>query len=79
MGRADDERDVRLGRRIRTAAAEHPGWCRQRYWGKRLAAVAVDLQQAPKRELRELLTDAGRIFWVNDDGCAGRRRATKCC
>ena len=43
---------------IRTAAAEHPDWCRQRYWGKRLAAVAVDLQQAPKRELRELLTDA---------------------
>ncbi|MDQ6834947.1 MAG: MmcQ/YjbR family DNA-binding protein [Actinomycetota bacterium] len=43
---------------IRTAVAEYPNWCSQRYWGKRLAAVAVDLPRAPERELRELLTDA---------------------
>jgi hypothetical protein len=43
---------------IRTAVAEHPDWCAERYWGKRLAAVAVDLPCAPERELRELLADA---------------------
>jgi hypothetical protein len=40
---------------IRTAVAEHPDWCSQRYWGKRLAAVAVDLPRAPAPELLELL------------------------
>ncbi len=53
---------------IRTAVTDHPDWCAQCYWGKRLAAVAVDLPQAPERELRELLTDA----W---EGKAGRRPA----
>jgi hypothetical protein len=43
---------------IRTAVAEYPDWCSQRYWGKRLAAVAVDLPRASEPELRELLTDA---------------------
>jgi hypothetical protein len=43
---------------IRTAIAEHPGWCAERYWGKRLAAVAVDLSMAPERVLREMLADA---------------------
>jgi hypothetical protein len=50
---------------IRTAVAEHPGWCSECYWGKRLAAVAVDMPSAPEHELRELLTDA----W---EGKAGR-------
>jgi len=50
---------------IRSAIAEYPDWCSQRYWGKRLAAVAVDLPRAPERELRELLIDA----W---EGKAGR-------
>jgi len=27
---------------IRTAIERHPDWCTERYWGKRLAAVAVD-------------------------------------
>ena len=53
---------------IRTAVAEHPDWCSQRYWGKRLAAVAVDLPRATDRELSELLTDA----W---EGKAGRPAA----
>jgi hypothetical protein len=43
---------------IRTTVAEHPDWCAERYWGKRLAAVAVDLPKTPERELRELLADA---------------------
>lgn len=43
---------------IRTAVAEHPAWCAERHWGKRLAAVAVDLAAAPDAELRELLADA---------------------
>ena len=50
---------------IRTAVAEHPEWCAERYWGKRLAAVAVDLTKAPERDLRGLLADA----W---EGKAGR-------
>ncbi|MGO9977388.1 MAG: hypothetical protein ACLP01_32195 [Solirubrobacteraceae bacterium] len=36
---------------IRTAVAEQPDWCSQRYSGKRLAAVAVDLARAPERKL----------------------------
>ncbi|MHB8660023.1 MAG: MmcQ/YjbR family DNA-binding protein [Solirubrobacteraceae bacterium] len=43
---------------IHTAVAEHPDWCSERYWGKRLAAVAIDLPRVPERELRELLSDA---------------------
>jgi hypothetical protein len=52
--------------RIHTAVAEHPDWCSERYWGKRLAAVAVDLTRAPEHELRELLTDA----WERKSGRA---------
>jgi len=43
---------------IRTAVASHPDWCAERYWGKRLAAVAVDLDHAPADGLAELLADA---------------------
>ncbi len=43
---------------IRTAIERHPKWCTERYWGKRLAAVAVDLERAPADDLAELLTDA---------------------
>ena len=43
---------------IRTATTEHSDWCAERYWGARLAAVAVDLSKAPEHELRELLADA---------------------
>lgn len=53
---------------IRTAVDEHPDWCSRCYWGKRLAAVAVDLPRARERELRELLGDA----W---EGKAGRPAA----
>jgi hypothetical protein len=43
---------------IHTAIERHPGWCTERYWGKRLAAVAVDLERAPADALAALLTDA---------------------
>jgi hypothetical protein len=43
---------------IRTAVEDHPGWCSERWWGKRLAAVAVALDQAPPQGLSELLADA---------------------
>lgn len=43
---------------IRIAVAEHPDWCTERYWGERLAAVAVHLPLAPERRLHELLADA---------------------
>lgn len=43
---------------IRTAVDAHPEWCTERYWGKRLAAVAVELERAPADGLAELLADA---------------------
>lgn len=43
---------------IRTAVADHPDWCSERFWGRRLAAVAVALDTAPEAGLAELLTDA---------------------
>ena len=43
---------------IRTAVAEHPRICSEVYWGKRLAAVRVQLADAPGELLRELLADA---------------------
>jgi hypothetical protein len=43
---------------IRTATTNHPEWCSDRFWGKRLAAVAVDLTRAPTDDLAQLLADA---------------------
>jgi hypothetical protein len=43
---------------IRTAVETHPRWCAERWWGKRLAAIAVSLPDAPGEGLAELLTDA---------------------
>jgi hypothetical protein len=43
---------------IRTAVQDHPEWCAERWWGKRLAAVAVDLERAEPTVLTELLADA---------------------
>jgi hypothetical protein len=45
---------------IREAVAEYPVLCSQRWWGKRLAAVRVDLAGAPRELLVELLTEAWR-------------------
>lgn len=43
---------------IRTAVHEHPAVCSEMWWGKRLAAVAVDLDAASPGQLRELLDEA---------------------
>jgi hypothetical protein len=43
---------------IRTAVETCPRWCAERWWGKRLAAVAVSLPDAPGDGLAELLADA---------------------
>ena len=43
---------------IMTAVAEHPAVCAEVWWGKRLAAVRVDLGVVDPSLLRELLEDA---------------------
>jgi hypothetical protein len=43
---------------IRTAVHDLPGACSERWWGKRLSAVAVDLGRVAPSELEELLGDA---------------------
>jgi hypothetical protein len=43
---------------ILTAAEEHPDSCREVWWGKRLAAVRVELSRADEALLEELLEDA---------------------
>jgi len=37
---------------IREAVAEYPGWCHERWWGSRLAAVTVRLVDAKKSWIR---------------------------
>jgi hypothetical protein len=43
---------------IRTAVADHPDACAERWWGKRLAAAQVELEHADAALLSVLLTDA---------------------
>jgi len=43
---------------ILTAVQSRPEACAERWWGKRLAAVAVDLPHADATLVRELLADA---------------------
>jgi hypothetical protein len=43
---------------IRTAVQAHPHACAERWWGRRLAAVTVELDQAGARLLSALLADA---------------------
>jgi hypothetical protein len=43
---------------IRTAAQAHPGVCEELRWGKRLAAVSVDLCSVDPGTLADLLADA---------------------
>lgn len=43
---------------IRTAVQAEPGVCAEVWWGKRLAAVRVDLRHADRDLLDELLGDA---------------------
>jgi hypothetical protein len=43
---------------IRTAIHDHPEACSEVWWGKRLAAVRVDLRRADAKLLENLLADA---------------------
>jgi hypothetical protein len=43
---------------IRTAVQAHPGTCKEVWWGKRLAAIGVDLRSADAALLEDLLADA---------------------
>ena len=43
---------------ILTAVGAHPGICAEVMWGKRLAAVRVDLRAAHEQLLTDLLADA---------------------
>jgi hypothetical protein len=58
---------------IRTAVQDH-AWCAERWWGKRLAAVAIDLERADPVALAELLADAwegkapNRLSLPSEDG-----------
>lgn len=45
---------------IREAVAEYPHCCSEKWWGRRLSAVRVDLAAADTDLLGELLTDAWR-------------------
>jgi hypothetical protein len=46
---------------IRTAVSDAPATCEEVWWGKRLAAVRVDLRSVDAPTLENLLTDA----WEN--------------
>ena len=46
---------------VLTAVHDNPEICSEVWWGKRLAAVRVDLRRADSHMLRELLADA----WEN--------------
>jgi hypothetical protein len=43
---------------ILTAVQSHPGICEEVFWGKRLAAVRVDLRAADAELVADLLEDA---------------------
>jgi hypothetical protein len=43
---------------IRTAIHDEPDVCEEVWWGKRLAAVRVDLRRADRKMLANLLADA---------------------
>ena len=54
---------------VMTAVQAHPGVCEEVYWGKRLAAVRVDLAHADAKLLQSLLEDA----WETKSGRPLRR------
>lgn len=45
---------------INAAVGEFPDWCRERWWGERLAAVTVRVEAADPDVLHELVVDAWR-------------------
>ena len=44
----------------RAMAAALPGVCAERWWGRRLAALTIDLAAADEALVREMLSDAWR-------------------
>ena len=46
---------------IPAAVAEWPAWCEEKWWGKRLAALRVDLTRCHDAVVTELLKDAWRL------------------
>jgi hypothetical protein len=46
---------------IRMAVQEHPDTCAEVWWGKRLAAVRVDLRRASKEMLVQMLREAWEL------------------
>lgn len=46
---------------IRAAVAEWPSWCEEKWWGKKLAALRVDLPACDAAVVGELLQDAWRF------------------
>jgi hypothetical protein len=46
---------------ILDAVAENPDWCAEKWWGKKLSALQVDLVAADPAVVRELLEDAWRL------------------
>ena len=52
---------------IRAMAAARPADCTERWWGKRLAALTIDLELADPQFVREMLEEA----WLHKR--AGRR------
>lgn len=58
-----DEQHVRImldQEDILAAVAEEPRACAELWWGKRLACVVVELDQAPRPLIKELIEDAWR-------------------
>lgn len=45
---------------IRVTAAENPSVCEEQWWGRRLAAVRLELGRSDEALVTELLTDAWR-------------------
>lgn len=62
---------------IMTAVQDHPNTCSEVMWGKRLAAVRVDLRAADAKLLAELLADA----WESraPAGLSGRSAGQRTC
>jgi hypothetical protein len=58
---------------ILTAVQDHPDICSEVMWGKRLAAVRVDLRAADARLLADLLADA----WESEAPAGLRRRSAE--
>ncbi|MGI8900516.1 MAG: MmcQ/YjbR family DNA-binding protein [Nocardioides sp.] len=45
---------------IRAAVAEWPDWCEEKWWGKKLAALRVNLAGCDEAVVTELVEDAWR-------------------